>query len=143
MTRVKSLVRLKMLTDELRLRASTTRNIGIEELLEPRAAGRDRAAEGPADRRAAVVLGAHRARCCAAAPTSMSMADPQAGFFQAAEAPYECVLVSTALTNFDRCGSARRCARSTARASCRSSLLADDGEDERICAASNSASTTI
>ena len=33
MTRVKSLVRLKMLTDELRLRASTTRNIGIEELL--------------------------------------------------------------------------------------------------------------
>src|SRR5262249_3853370 len=33
MTRVKSLVRLKMLTDELRLRAATTRNIGIEELL--------------------------------------------------------------------------------------------------------------
>ena len=32
-TRVKSLVRLKMLTDELRLRAATTRNIGIEELL--------------------------------------------------------------------------------------------------------------
>ncbi|TIN68572.1 MAG: response regulator, partial [Mesorhizobium sp.] len=31
MTRVKSLVRLKSLTDELRLRASTTRNIGIEE----------------------------------------------------------------------------------------------------------------
>src|SRR6185437_8023867 len=30
MTRVKSLVRLKTLTDELRLRASTTRNIGIE-----------------------------------------------------------------------------------------------------------------
>ena len=41
MTRVKSLVRLKMLTDELRLRASTTRNIGIEELL----ARRDPAAE--------------------------------------------------------------------------------------------------
>ncbi|TIT85364.1 MAG: response regulator, partial [Mesorhizobium sp.] len=33
MTRVKSLVRLKSLTDELRLRASTTRNIGIQELL--------------------------------------------------------------------------------------------------------------
>ena len=33
MTRVKSLVRLKTLTDELRLRASTTRNIGIDELL--------------------------------------------------------------------------------------------------------------
>jgi two-component system, cell cycle response regulator len=36
MTRVKSLVRLKMLTDELRMRASTTRNIGIEELLKKR-----------------------------------------------------------------------------------------------------------
>ena len=36
MTRVRSLVRLKMLTDELRLRASTTRNIGIEELLSRR-----------------------------------------------------------------------------------------------------------
>ena len=36
MTRVRSLVRLKMLTDELRLRASTTRNIGIEELLSGR-----------------------------------------------------------------------------------------------------------
>jgi two-component system cell cycle response regulator len=33
MTRVKSLVRLKSLTDELRLRAATTRNIGIEDLL--------------------------------------------------------------------------------------------------------------
>jgi two-component system cell cycle response regulator len=33
MTRVKSLVRLKSLTDELRLRAATTRNIGLEEVL--------------------------------------------------------------------------------------------------------------
>ena len=40
MTRVKSLVRLKMLTDELRLRASTTRNIGIEELLSQQGARR-------------------------------------------------------------------------------------------------------
>src|SRR5690606_7420716 len=38
MTRVKSLVRLKALTDELRLRASTTRDIGIEELLSRRSA---------------------------------------------------------------------------------------------------------
>src|SRR3954452_103864 len=36
MTRVKSLVRLKTLTDELRLRAATTRDIGIEELLSRR-----------------------------------------------------------------------------------------------------------
>src|SRR5690606_36009153 len=44
MTRVKSLVRLKTLTDELRLRAATTRNIGIEELL----SRRNTAAEAPA-----------------------------------------------------------------------------------------------
>ena len=42
MTRVKSLVRLKSLTDELRLRASTTRNIGIEELLSRRMPVEDR-----------------------------------------------------------------------------------------------------
>ena len=34
MSRVKSLVRLKTLTDELRLRAATTRSIGIDELLQ-------------------------------------------------------------------------------------------------------------
>lgn len=33
LTRVRSLVRLKMLTDELRLRAATTRTIGMEQLL--------------------------------------------------------------------------------------------------------------
>ncbi|WP_173931594.1 PleD family two-component system response regulator [Chelativorans sp. Marseille-P2723] len=37
LTRVKSLARLKALTDELRLRAATTRNIGVEQLLEKRA----------------------------------------------------------------------------------------------------------
>ncbi len=37
MSRVKSLVRLKTLTDELRLRAETTRSIGIDELLSGRA----------------------------------------------------------------------------------------------------------
>ncbi|TGV68248.1 response regulator, partial [Mesorhizobium sp. M00.F.Ca.ET.158.01.1.1] len=41
MTRVKSLVRLKSLTDELRLRASTTRNICIEELLSRNFASED------------------------------------------------------------------------------------------------------
>src|SRR5690606_37367947 len=41
MTRVKSQVRRKMLTDELRLRGSTTRNSGIEELLSRALASED------------------------------------------------------------------------------------------------------
>ena len=35
MTRVKSLIRFKALSDELRLRAETARNIGLEALLAP------------------------------------------------------------------------------------------------------------
>src|SRR5688572_741594 len=89
MTRVKSLVRLKMLTDELRLRASTTRNIGIEELL-----SRRQPAEEPTPK---VLLIDERAQSSErirkmlrhAADLDVA-ADPHAGFFQAAEAPYEC-----------------------------------------------------
>ena len=92
MTRVKSLVRLKMLTDELRLRASTTRNIGIEELLSRRRAGGRGDAAGccsstSASRRAQRI-------CEHAAPRRPCVdvvTDPHAGFFQAAEEPYECV----------------------------------------------------
>ena len=48
--------------------------------------------------------------------------DPQAGFFQAAEEPYECVIVSTAFADFDPLQAvlADR-GRSTARVFCRSS----------------------
>lgn len=100
MTRVKSLVRLKVLTDELRLRASTTRNIGLEALLGGRAAEAEMAPhvllidERPQSaERIARMLGSH---------TQLDVAyEPQAGFFQAADAPYECVLVSSSFKNFD------------------------------------------
>lgn len=100
MTRVKSLVRLKALTDELRLRAATTRNIGIEELLSRRnvdagAPGRVLLVEeraSAAERIARMLRGRHEV---------MVSADPQAAFFQAAEGGFDCVLISTALTDFD------------------------------------------
>jgi two-component system cell cycle response regulator len=99
MTRVKSLVRLKMLTDELRLRASTTRNIGIEELLNQRMPE----AAAPHvllidERRTSAERVAHLLRNTARLDT---IADPQAGFFQAAEVQYDCVLISTAFQAFD------------------------------------------
>lgn len=100
LTRVRSLVRLKMLTDELRLRASTTRNIGIEELLGKK--------DPLGDARARVLLVDQRA----ASQKRMNdmllpMADveietdPQAAFFRAAEGGYECVIVTTGLDGFD------------------------------------------
>ncbi|MGO4839626.1 response regulator, partial [Rhizobiaceae sp. 2RAB30] len=100
MTRVKSLVRLKMLTDELRLRAATTRNIGIEQMLSRRGV--------PDDSRPKVLLIDEREssyrqiEAMLAQTMSLDVAtDPQAGFFQAAEAGYECIIVSTAFTEFD------------------------------------------
>ncbi|PTE11484.1 PleD family two-component system response regulator [Mesorhizobium helmanticense] len=100
MTRVKSLVRLKTLTDELRLRASTTRNIGIEELL-----SRNFAAE---DTMPKVLLiderqsSFERIQKMLRGSADLDIAtDPHAGFFQAAETPYECVMISTAFSDFD------------------------------------------
>ncbi len=99
-TRVKNLVRLKTLTDELRLRASTTRNIGIEELL-ARGAG---AAEG----RPAVLVVDERpssseriARILREVADVTVTADPQAALFDAAEKPCECVIISTGFAGFD------------------------------------------
>ena len=131
MTRVKSLVRLKTLTDELRLRASTTRNIGIEELL-----SRTFNAEETTPK---VLLIDEREssseRVCKILGRTAEIdvaADPHAGFFQAAENPYECVLVSTAFADFDPlrlCSQLRSLDRTRFLPII---LLADEGEEERI-----------
>ena len=131
MTRVKSLVRLKTLTDELRLRAATTRNIGIEELL----GRRDVAADTPArvllvDERAASaerVARMLRGRC----GLSVS-ADPNAAFLQAAEGDFDCVIVSTALADYDPlrlCSQLRTLDRTRF---VPIMLLADEGEEARL-----------
>ncbi len=100
MTRVRSLVRLKTLTDELRLRASTTRDIGIQELLGSRS---------PAgDRRGKVLVvdqrrpSQERLRAMLLPVADAEIAeDPQAAFFRAAEGGFDCVIVTTGLQGFD------------------------------------------
>ncbi|WP_274628922.1 PleD family two-component system response regulator [Arvimicrobium flavum] len=100
MTRVKSLVRLKSLTDELRLRASTTRNIGIEELLSrtnPDLFSRPRVLlvdEQPASFRRVVQMLAD------AADVDVGT-DPHAALFQAAENAYDAVIISSRFADFD------------------------------------------
>ena len=131
MTRVRSLVRLKMLTDELRLRASTTRNIGIEELLSRREPA------GEAMPRVLLIderqsSGARVAGLLAKTARVDVVTDPHVGFFQAAEEPYECVLVSTGFAEFDPlrlCSQLRSLDRTRFVPII---LLAEQGEDDRI-----------
>jgi two-component system cell cycle response regulator len=100
LTRVRSLVRLKMLTDELRLRASTTRNIGIEELL-----GRK---DPLGEVRARLLLVDQRAPSQQRLTDMLlpfadveTVSDPQAALFQAVEGNFEAVVIATGLTGFD------------------------------------------
>lgn len=131
MTRVKSLVRLKSLTDELRLRASTTRAIGIEELLSRRASIDETQPtvllvddkQHSVDRIQRMLRG----RC-----TLICETDPQGAFFKAAEGDFDCVLISTALNDFDPlrlCSQLRTLDRTRF---VPIMLLADQGEDARL-----------
>ena len=131
MTRVKSLVRLKSLTDELRLRAATTRDIGIEEMLQR--SMRDSAGKArlliveereQAFRRLATLLD-HVADCD-------HVSDPQQALFVAAEGGYECVVVSSRAGGADPlrlCSQLRSLDRTRFVPIV---LLAEPGEDERI-----------
>jgi two-component system cell cycle response regulator len=99
-TRVKNLVRLKTLTDELRLRASTTRNIGIEELLARGA--------GSGEERPRVLLVDERQssserimRILRDSADVTVTADPQAALFDAAEKPCDCVIIATGFAGYD------------------------------------------
>lgn len=131
MTRVKSLVRLKMLTDELRLRASTTRNMGIEELLNRKQ---------PSEELTPKVLlideqpssGQRIAKMLRHSVDLDVVTDPHAGFFQAAEQLYECVIVSTGFAEFDPlrlCSQFRSLDRTRFLPII---LVADEGEEDRI-----------
>lgn len=133
-TRVKSLARLKTLTDELRLRATTTRNVGLEQFLNGQGAENEPVPKvllidednHSSTRIASMLRGAFHVDV---------EDDPQAGFFRAAEGSYECVLVGTGFSAYDPL---RLC--SQLRALDRTRLLpiiliADEGEDERIARA--------
>jgi two-component system, cell cycle response regulator len=131
MSRVKSLVRLKTLTDELRLRAATTRAIGIDELLQQK--------PGESSRTPHLLLVDERENSSDRLVRSLGedfhvevVRDPQVAFFQSVEKNYDCVLISTTFANFDPlrlCSQMRSLDRTRFLPIL---LIAEPGEDERI-----------
>lgn len=100
LARVKSLVRLKLLTDELRLRAHTTRDIAIEELLHHKG----QAQTTPArvlliDERISVFE--RYAGILRQVAKLDHVVDPQEGVLRAAEGAFDCVIISSEFSNFD------------------------------------------
>src|SRR5690606_22770827 len=110
---------------------STTRDIGIEELLSRREpAGEAMPRVLLIDERAA--SGAEVAEMLADTARVGVASDPHVGFFQAAEEPYECVIVSTGFAEFDPlrlCSQLRSLDRTRFVPII---LLAEEGEDDRI-----------
>ncbi|MBL0371270.1 PleD family two-component system response regulator [Rhizobium sp. KVB221] len=100
MARVKSLVRLKMLSDELRLRAETARNIGMDD---PAAAAAARFQEPASvllvDGRANSQERIARALKPIAEVTVQS--DPQAALFEAAEGAFDLAIVNSNFDDYD------------------------------------------
>lgn len=131
MTRVKSLVRLKMLTDELRLRAATTTAIGLEDLLERTDV------EGRTQPKLLLVDGRESSherlmRMLKPVVEIELETNPHQGLFRAAEGAHECIVVSTAFRDFDPlrlCSQLRSLDRTRA---VPIMLIADQGEDEIV-----------
>jgi two-component system cell cycle response regulator len=98
--RVRSLTRLKMVTDELRMRAVTSREIGIE------SPEREAVADTGRGGRVLIVddrpASYERVASTLAAEHSVEIeADPSEALFRAAEGNYDLVIVSFNLENFD------------------------------------------
>jgi two-component system cell cycle response regulator len=99
-SRVKSLLRLKTLSDELRTRAETAHTIGIEDVL--------RLGEGRSEESAHVLLVDGRAssqeriiRALKPIAEVTAMSDPQAALFEAAESAFELVIVNSNFEDYD------------------------------------------
>lgn len=99
MARVKSLVRLKMLSDELRLRAETARSIGLDDQHGRMERAEDIASILLVDGRANSQERIGRALKPIADVTAMS--DPQAAIFEAAEGSFDLVIVNSNLDDYD------------------------------------------
>ncbi|MEO0544232.1 MAG: PleD family two-component system response regulator [Pseudomonadota bacterium] len=100
MSRVKSLVRLKMLTDELRLRANTTRDIALRELLGTKGDAENQMPEVLiVDHRQAAVdklvmaIGKHA--------RSQHVTDARDALAAAAQGNHDCVIVAAELPDYD------------------------------------------
>ncbi|MDR9784149.1 PleD family two-component system response regulator [Rhizobium redzepovicii] len=99
-SRVKSLLRLKTLSDELRIRADTAHTMGIDDLM--------RAGEGRADETGQILLVDGRANSQeriikALKPVAdvLALSDPQAALFEAAESPFDLVIVNANFDDYD------------------------------------------
>ncbi|NEK37511.1 PleD family two-component system response regulator [Rhizobium leguminosarum] len=99
-SRVKSLLRLKTLSDELRIRADTAHTMGIDDLT--------RSGEGRADETAQVLLVDGRANSQerivkALKPVAdvLALSDPQAALFEAAESAFDLVIVNANFDDYD------------------------------------------
>ncbi|PWE52842.1 PleD family two-component system response regulator [Metarhizobium album] len=98
-SRVKSLLRLKTLSDELRFRAETAHTIGLEEMLKTDSRSEEAAQVLLVDGR-----GSSQERIVKALkPIAdvMAMSDPQAALFEAAENPFELVIVNSNFDDYD------------------------------------------
>jgi two-component system cell cycle response regulator len=98
-TRVKSLVRLKMLTDELLMRAATTTGIGLEETIDPAAldglSGRILLVED-------ISATIDRVRQTLSPHHTLDIeSDAQEALFRAAEGDYDLAIISLTLTDVD------------------------------------------
>jgi two-component system cell cycle response regulator len=99
-SRVRSLARLKMVTDELRMRAMTSKEIGIQ------SPEKDAVTDSGRNGRILVVDDRKNSyeRIVATLSTEHTVdieADPNEGLFHAAEGNYDLVIVSLSLENFD------------------------------------------
>jgi two-component system cell cycle response regulator len=101
-SRVKSLVRLKALSDELRIRSDTAHSLALQDMMKG-AAGQD-----AQDDVAQVLLvdgrGSSQERIIRALkPVAdiTAMSDPQAALFEAAENPFDLVIVNTNFDDYD------------------------------------------
>lgn len=132
LARVKSLVRLKNLTDELRLRVATTRDVSLESLLRFPAGG------GSA-KDARILLIDERPESVDRIKSILAnegivdvQTDPQTGFFDAVQGNHDCLIVSSNFSNYDPL---RICAQLRSLDNTRSLpiiLVADMGEEPLI-----------
>jgi two-component system cell cycle response regulator len=98
--RVRSLTRLKMMTDELRMRAVTSKEIGIE--------GPEREAVAETGRNGRILIVDNRTSSYERIAATLSQEqeveiepDPNSALVRAAEGNYELIIVSLSLDNFD------------------------------------------
>ena len=100
-TRVKSLARLKMVTDELHLRVSTGRDIGLEEVTQSNV-------EMPSDSDGKVLVVDDLASSYEPVVAALGqmhrvsvVTNPQEALFRAADEKFDMVIISLAMENFD------------------------------------------